>query len=254
MERYQVILAYDGSLFQGFQRQGSCPGDVRTVQGVVEAALRRLGWQGTSILAAGRTDTGVHASGQVIAFDLEWRHTPEKLLKALNAYLPSDVAARQVQVTSSDFHPRFDAVARHYRYTVYVCDTRDPLRERYTWRVWPLLDFACLCHAASLLVGKHDFAAFGTPPRALGSTIRSINVAKWHQSDDQLFFDISADAFLYHMVRRMVYVQVTVARNWIEIDALRQALENPVDAIHLLKPGLAPPNGLTMVDVSYVLP
>ena len=105
MERYKVILAYDGTEFQGFQRQTN----TRTVQGVVEAALHRLGWQGQRLLAAGRTDAGVHAVGQVVAFDLDWPHTPQALANALNAYLPPSVAARHVQPVPADFHPRYHA-------------------------------------------------------------------------------------------------------------------------------------------------
>jgi tRNA pseudouridine38-40 synthase len=114
-ERYQAILAYDGTHFLGFQRQGKG----RTVQGVVEAALRQLGWQERTILAAGRTDTGVHASGQVIAFDFEWHHPVEALQKALNTLLPQDVSACEVQPTRADFHPCYDAVSRRYRYSLY---------------------------------------------------------------------------------------------------------------------------------------
>ena len=114
MGRYQVILAYDGTDFNGFQRQAS--NKIRTVQGTVEAALRRIGWQGKSVLAAGRTDTGVHAFGQVITFDHEWKHSSEDLLAAINANLPQDVAARAVELAKPDFHPRFDAVARCYYY------------------------------------------------------------------------------------------------------------------------------------------
>src|SRR5512139_427161 len=103
MARYQVILAYDGTEFFGFQRQASGPKE-RTVQAVVEAALRQLGWQGKTILASGRTDTGVHALGQVIAFDLEWAHSTEALRSAINAHLPADVAVQTVAPAADDFH------------------------------------------------------------------------------------------------------------------------------------------------------
>ena len=115
MARYQIILAYDGTDFQGFQRlKGG-----RSVQGEVEAALRRLNWAGKAILSAGRTDAGVHASGQVIAFDLDWAHSPETLRQALNAYLPEDVAAQAVKLAAPGFHPRYDALARTYHYRIF---------------------------------------------------------------------------------------------------------------------------------------
>ncbi|TLN02249.1 tRNA pseudouridine synthase A [bacterium] len=136
MARYQIILAYDGTDFLGYQRQE----EARTVQGEVEAALQHLGWQGRSILSSGRTDTGVHASGQVIAVDLDWRHAPEALGKALNARLPDDVAVKAVKVAEKEFHPRFDALWRCYHYRLYCRAERNPLRDRFAWRVWPPVD------------------------------------------------------------------------------------------------------------------
>ena len=103
MARYQVKIAYDGSEFFGFQRQG----ETRTVQLEIENSLRSLGWEGKTIFAAGRTDTGVHASGQVVAFDFEWKHSDESLLKAMNANLPKDVAVHAEKVADKSFHPRF---------------------------------------------------------------------------------------------------------------------------------------------------
>ena len=128
MARYQVVLAYDGGRYNGFQRQRSGIG--RTVQGEVENSLRRIGWDGRTILSAGRTDSGVHAAGQVIAFDLEWKHTLDELQAALNAHLPADIAARSVQPAAGDFHPRYAARMRCYRYRIYCQPVRDPLGER----------------------------------------------------------------------------------------------------------------------------
>src|SRR5512142_2393325 len=125
MERYKVILAYDGTHFFGFQRQG----ETRTVQLEVEAALRRLNWQGKTILSAGRTDSGVHATGHVIAFDLQWAHSLQQLGRALNANLPEDVAVKAVELAAADFHPRYDARSRCYRYQVLFAPARDPLHD-----------------------------------------------------------------------------------------------------------------------------
>jgi tRNA pseudouridine38-40 synthase len=250
MERYQVILAYDGSQFQGFQRQARAYQELtsRSVQGVVETALRKVGWQGKSILAAGRTDTGVHALGQVIAFDLEWKHTPQALQNALNAHLPTDVAVQRVQPVHPDFHPRFDAVGRRYRYQLYCRPTRHPLLDHYAWRVWPAVELPLMQQAASFLVGRHDFAAFGTPPHSGGSTVRTIFEAGWEEVPPHLVFDIHAQAFLYHMVRRLVYVQVMIGQGRLAPEALAiSSMESPRSIIY----GLAPPQGLTLVEVDY---
>jgi tRNA pseudouridine38-40 synthase len=247
MARYQIILAYDGTHFVGFQRQRA--GSARTVQGEVETSLHQLGWQGRSILAAGRTDTGVHASGQVIAFDLEWQHSPGELCQALNASLPEDVAAQAVKPVQPGFHPRYDALARRYRYHLFCQVERDPLRERFTWRVWPAVELARLQAAATLMVGEHDFSAFGTPPRPNSSPIRAVWQAEWQQSDAGLRFEVTANAFLYHMVRRMVFIQVLVGQGKLALEDVRRGLETGISPA----PGMAPAHGLMLTEVMYSL-
>jgi tRNA pseudouridine38-40 synthase len=244
MARYQVVLAYDGTQFSGFQRQA----EARTVQGVFEDALRRIGWAGRAILAAGRTDAGVHAAGQVAAFDLEWAHTPAALAAALNANLPPDVAVRQARPAAPDFHPRYDALGRVYRYRVFCDALRDPLRERYAWRVWPALELELLQQAAAHLPGAHDFAAFGAPPRPGGATIREVLEAGWRLAGDELVFEISANAFLYHMVRRLVSFQISIGQGEVRPEALPGCLDR--EAPEPVR-GLAPPQGLSLVRVLY---
>jgi tRNA pseudouridine38-40 synthase len=249
MARYQVILAYDGSQYQGFQRQPRAD----TVQATVEAALSKLGWKGAAILAAGRTDTGVHATGQVIAFDLDWQHTAGDLQAALNANLPSDISVVKVQPVSSDFHPRYAATARCYHYHLFCQEIRDPLRERFAWRVWPGVSLEKLAPVAEILVGRHDFSAFGTPPRAGGSTIRTVFATTWkpvdaHWENPDLVFEITADAFLFRMVRRLVAIQVAVGQGRLELADISRWLETP-PAFPVQ--GLAPPNGLFLHKVIF---
>ena len=157
MARYQIILAYDGTDFLGSQRQASS----RTVQSELEKALRKLGWHGQTVYLAGRTDTGTHASGQVAAFDLDWVHGLQKLQDALNAHLPRDMAVREVKAAADDFHPRFDASSRCYRYRLFCASVRDPLRERYAWRVWPAV--ADLTAAGRYLARHARFCRFRYP-------------------------------------------------------------------------------------------
>jgi len=244
MARYQIIIAYDGTEFKGFQRQAKA----RTVQGVLEAALHRIGWQGQLILGAGRTDTGVHAAGQVAGFDIDWEHTPQALQEAINANLPADVAVRQVQPVEADFHPRYDALARRYAYKVLFAASRDPLQERYAWRLWPPVAMEALQVATCILIGTHDFAAFGTPPRAGGSTIRTVYQAEWQANGSNLVFEITANAFLYRMVRRVVYVLVAVAQGRLTIEQIASSMQaGKLEAV----PGLAPAHGLSLVEVIY---
>jgi tRNA pseudouridine38-40 synthase len=249
MARYQIILAYDGTGFYGSQRQGC----TRTVQSELEKALGKIGWAGESILLAGRTDTGVHASGQVAAFDLNWGHSLNDLHRALNTNLASDLAVRCVALVPDSFHPRFHAASRCYRYSIFCQDVRDPLRERYAWRVWPSVEN--LSPLAAIWPGTHDFTAFGSPTNPKGSTIRTVKFAEWQQKGDEWTFEIEADAFLYRMVRRLVYVQVAVGQGRVTAKDLALALENKLEVRETLKKripaGLALPNGLTLIEVKY---
>lgn len=245
MAHYKVILAYDGTHYRGSQRQLA---EIRTVQGVVEKALRKLGWTEASTIFAGRTDAGVHASGQVFVFNLDWRHSLEDLGNALNALLPKDASARQVIEISEDFHPRYHAISRSYRYRIFADSVRNPLKEQYAWRVWPVPNLKYLQAAAQVFLGIHDFSAFGRPTSPNGPTIRELMTANWHYDVDDLIFDVTANAFLYHMVRRLVHVQVAVGQGRLQVDALLKHLQNPGGLpLH----GLAPPQGLSLMAVHY---
>ena len=249
MARYQIILVYDGTHLLGSQRQAGS----RTAQGELEKALRKIGWSGKSILLAGRTDSGTHASGQVAAFDLDWRHGTDQLRDALNAHLSDDLAVRSVWLAADDFHPRFDATSRQYRYRLFCASGRDPLRERYAWRIWPAV--ADLTLLARLWTGRHDFAAFGSPTTRSGSTQRTVFSAEWQRRDDEWTFEIRADAFLYRMVRRLVYVQVAAGQGRVPAQVLARALDDSPQvrqaALAQIPAGLAPACGLTLVEVRY---
>jgi tRNA pseudouridine38-40 synthase len=216
-------------------------------------ALRKIGWHGKTVYLAGRTDTGTHASGQVAAFDLDWGHGLEKLQDALNANLPRDMAVRAVKAVMDGFHPRFDASSRCYRYRLFCASVRDPLRERYAWRVWPAV--SDLTPLARIWPGTHDFAAFGTPPRSGGSTVRTVISAGWQQQADEWIFEIRADAFLYRMVRRLVYAQVAVGQARLPAKVLACALDDRAEirqsAQVQIPASLAPACGLTLVEVCY---
>lgn len=220
------------------------------MQGEVESALRRLSWTGAAIASAGRTDTGAHASGQVIACELDWSHPEDELGRALNAILPADVAIRSVKLAAPGFHPRYSATARTYHYHLYCGVDRDPLRERYAWRVWPEVKLDLLQGAADLLVGQHDFAPFGRPPHAGGSTGRMVYRACWQPEDGGLRFEVSANAFLYHMVRRMVFLLALVGQGQLPFADLA-ALVQGEQVAQAAPPGIAPAHGLVLVEVQY---
>jgi tRNA pseudouridine38-40 synthase len=243
MARYQLILAYDGTDFAGFQRQGKA----RTVQQVVETALHELGWQEETILFAGRTDAGVHASGQVIVFSLNWHHEDATLVNALNARLPVDVVVQSIFRTEAEFHPRYDASSRMYTYNIYHLPHNQPLLERYAWRIWPPLEGLLLSQAAKQFIGIHDFSAFGRAMKPGSSTIREVFESEWSSTQNGWRYEIRANAFLYHMVRRLVFLQVQFAKGNLTMEDLRIGFEEK----KIIKPGLAPSNGLVLTQVSY---
>ncbi len=243
--RFRAVLAYDGTPFHGFQRQANAS---PTVQGEVEAALHRLAGQPLGILAAGRTDAGVHAVGQVIAFDLAWRHTPIDLRDALNANLPETIAVRNVGETAPDFHPRFDALSREYVYEMYVTPVRDPLRRERAWHIRSALDSAAMQVAAESLVGEHDFSSFGSPPQG-DNPVRIVYEARWEEAPaNEHRFTIAANAFLYRMVRSIVGTLVLVGMGRMTVEEFRGILAARERG---LAGAAAPPQGLTLVRVTY---
>lgn len=240
---YKALLSYNGAAFAGFQRQAK----KRTVQGEFESALTQLGWQDQSILGAGRTDAGVHARGQVVSFKLSWNHTPDDLQNALNYYLPEDMVVRSVSIVPADFHPRYDAISRRYRYSVICQPVRDPLREGFAWRVWPTAHLEPMQAAAQALVGVHDFKAFGTPTSDSGVTVRELFSAEWVQQEDALQFDITANAFLYHMVRRITMALVRIGQG----EAPESVITESLSTGQMIITGLAPAAGLVLEEVIY---
>lgn len=243
-DRFQVRISYDGTDFHGSQFQP----DLRTVQGEMERGLLKIGWKGKSVLFAGRTDAGVHAAGQVIAFDLEWDHTEKELQKAINAVIPQDISAVEVKRTKTDFHPRYQALSREYHYQIINSPTRDPLQERFTWRTWPELDVKAMKKASRHLIGTHDFAALGKPHQSGGSTIRKISRAVWRRRESKLVFELEGNAFLYHMVRHIVAVLVKIGQKAEPENKIKKYLDNPGG--HPAQ-GLAPAQGLSLVEVKY---
>lgn len=197
--RLKAIVAYDGANYGGFQRQANAP----TIQAELEAVLEHLTQTPVRILAAGRTDAGVHAEGQVIAFDVDWQSPIADLQRGMNALLPKQIAVLQLGMVGDGFHPRYDASSRRYRYTLYRAPVRHPLVQRYSLHVAQSLDIEAMCTATQALIGQHDFRAFGSPPQG-NHSVREIIGAAWLEDGPWLYFDIEGNAFLYRMVRMLV--------------------------------------------------
>lgn len=244
MPTYAALIAYDGTEYHGFQRQvESQP----TVQSTIEESLSRLAPQPVTLLGSGRTDSGVHAVGQVISFSLAWRHSSEDLHRALNANLPEDIAILQLKQVSSSFHPRFDAQRRAYEYTVYDGSIRHPLKRQFSWHVNRKLDEAKMNQAAKYLLGVHNFATFGQPPQG-SNFVRELFMAEWTRSDCDLTFRIEANAFLYRMVRSIVGSLKLVGEGTWSTEEFVEAFK----AQNRHECGtVAPPQGLCLVSVTY---
>ena len=243
----QLVLHYDGTGFSGWQRQP----DRRTVQGVLEEALSRICAHPTSALGSGRTDAGVHARGQAVGVRVSERWTPAALRRALNAVLPQDVWVAAVHPMRDDFHARYDATARRYRYLVGTDEEADsPFRRRTEWSVHRPLDRPALDGAAALIHGQHCFLGFavrGTAPA--GDDHRcSVTHAAWRDRPGGLVFEIEANRFLHHMVRFLVGTMVEVALGRRPIAELEQLLA-ATDNSQVSPP--APPHALFLERVTY---
>ncbi len=245
--RYGALLAYDGTAYQGFQRQ---PAPRPTIQAAVEAALKKLSGRDVTIVAAGRTDAGVHAAGQVIAFDVAWRHSEPELLRAVNSQLPADIALQSCW-PAPGFHPRYAALWRQYAYRVTTPRARNPLSARYEWQLLGVqLDKVAMQAAAEHCLGEQDFAAFGTPPQAGSSnTIRQVFESRWWGAEGETCtYRIRGTAFLYHMVRRLVGMMVLVGKGRLSVDEFVEILHSR--DLQRAKQ-LAPPQGLILEAVAY---
>ncbi len=239
--RYRATVEYDGTDFAGYQIQ---PGS-RTVQGELEAALARIsGGSRIRIEAAGRTDAGVHARGQVIAFTDPLRRPAEELARALCALLPGDVSLREMRRVPAGFNPRHAARYREYRYTVWN-GPRSPLRERFALGVRAPLDTAAMERVGAVLVGRHDFSAFGAAHR---QPVRTIHLVRVRRKGSLVTIDVAADAFLRHMVRRIVASLLEAGHGRTNEEEVAAALASGKSA---LNGATAPAKGLCLWRVVF---
>jgi len=247
----RCTVAYDGTAYAGFQRQPGLP----TVQGALEDAVSTVTGQPTRIIGAGRTDAGVHARGQVISFVSATTLPLATLQRALNATLPRDIVVSEVEDVAQDFDARFSARSRAYEYVVYNAPAPSPFWRLYSHYVAEALDVQRMGEALIHLLGRHDFAAFGSPMEhtrngamVRGGTERTLLTARCWMAQPFVYFYVEADAFLRHMVRQVVGTVLKVGRGRLA----------PVDVLTILRSRrvgaagpAAPAQGLYLVKVSY---
>lgn len=245
MTRYALGLEYDGTDFMGWQRQSHAG---RTVQACLEEALAKVADHPVEVSCAGRTDAGVHASGQVAHFDSEARRDLRGWLLGVNSNLPPDVAVNWMREASPDFHARFKATARQYRYVILNRATRPALaRQRLTWIHRPL-DETRMGAAARLLLGKRDFSAFRSVECQAKQPVRTLQRLDVHREGERVVIDALADGFLHHMVRNIAGVLIAVGEGKREPEWSQQVLES---RDRTLGGVTAPAAGLTLTAVEY---
>ena len=242
--KIRITLEYDGSNYSGWQLQAGQD----SIQARLEEVLERIFSQKIRVHGSGRTDAGVHALGQVAAFEIPRRFEPADLKRAMNALLPPDIAIVETAAASGAFDPRRDARLRAYEYRVLNQDRRSAFDFRYAWLVPAPLDLAAMNAAARLFIGEHDFAAF----RSLGSeektTLRRVYVSEWSRDGKRLVYRVEASSFMRHMVRTMVGTMVEAGRGKLAPSQVTALIESRDRA---RAPASAPPCGLFLVEVRY---
>lgn len=240
----KITLAYDGSGFMGWQVQD----DVRTVQGVLEECLNKLLGDAERVIAAGRTDAGVHAFGQVVNVRTAATIPAPALKRALNGSLPKDISIIYVEDVSDDFHARYMAKSKQYVYIIDTSALRSPLLAHYVLQVDYHLDISAMQQAARYIIGKHDFAAFmgvGSPTK---TTRRQISVSEVIGRGSRIYYYIEGSGFLRHMVRNIVGTLLVVGRK----DMAPGDMLRIIACSDRAKAGpTAPPQGLYLVGVNY---
>ncbi len=222
MPRVAIGLEYLGTDFCGWQRQDHAP----TVQGAVESAVSRVADEPVTVVAAGRTDAGVHATGQVAHFDTDARRSLRAWLRGVNSNLPAQVSVSWVRPVADAFHARYAALARTYHYLIFNRAVRSALYQNRAWWVHAELDLSAMQAAAQVLIGEHDFSAFRAAQCQAGTPVREIRELTLRRSGPFIVIECRANAFLHHMVRNIVGSLVRVGRRDATPDWLGHVLES----------------------------
>ena len=256
MKNYKITIQYEGTRFQGWQRQTSTD---NTIQGKIEAILSKMCGVPVEINGAGRTDAGVHARGQIANFKIDTDKSPAEIMEYLNLYLPEDIAVIDIAEAEDRFHARLNAKGKHYQYRLRMADTPDVFSRRYVCAYTEIpkvgeivnkartLDVDAMRKAAELLSGKHDFKAFTSNHRTKKSTVRTIDI-RIKETPEEIIFDYTGDGFLYHMVRILTGTLIEVGEGKRTHKSMIDILQSEERAN---AGALVPAKGLTLLEVYY---
>lgn len=244
MRRIMLVLAYDGTDFYGYQVQN----DDRTVQKVLEDAIFKLTGERVKSVASGRTDSGVHAEGQVVHFDTNSTVPGSKFKDALNSLLDKDVRVLKSKEVSADFHARYSAKSKVYKYTIYNGKVENPLNNRYATFYPYKIDFDKINDAIKEIVGTHDFKCFLASGSQVKNTVRTVEYIKVAKKGKLVTFTVKGNGFLYNMVRIIVGTLLDVSQGRLTTNDLKNAIETKN---RRLVGKTMPPNGLRLYRVYY---
>jgi tRNA pseudouridine38-40 synthase len=247
MRTLKLTIAYDGTAFAGWQLQAN----QRTVQGVVEDALRPFDGERVVVHAAGRTDSGVHAAGQVISFTLKSVIAADALLRALNVQLPGDVRVMHAEEAPEHFNARFNPQRKTYHYAIYTGLAVPPPIRHFVWHVKPALDVDMMNTAAAVLLGEHDFSAFQASGGDVITTRRELFVSRVVSRDEQIVYEVTGSGFLKQMVRNIVGTLVDIGSGRRTIADMQRILDSRDRS---RASATAPAHGLTLWSVEYQSP
>lgn len=240
----KLTISYDGTRFVGWQRQASG----ESIQGLIEGALSRLEGGPVTVHGAGRTDAGVHAEGQVASARVTFGHDAATVMRAVNAQLPAEIRIVAAEEASAEFHARFSARAKSYRYQIANVSVASPFTRAFAWHVPEPLDLAVMRAGAAALCGRHDFSAFQSSGGEVSTTVRTLTRSEFVQRSGLLAYEVDGDGFLRHMVRAIVGTLVEIGRGRWPADDVRALVQGGSRA----QAGpTAPANGLILVRVEY---
>lgn len=245
MINYKMVIAYDGSRYNGWQKQGNTKD---TIQGKLEKVLEKLEGREVEVIGAGRTDAGVHALGQVVNVKLESKINEEMLLQYLNQYLPEDIAVLSVKEVPMRFHSRLNATEKTYLYRIYRSEIPNPFIRKYTVTITEELDIEKMRMAAELLIGEHNFKSFCSLKKSKKSTIRTLYSITIEEIEEEIRISVRGNGFLYHMVRIIIGTLLEVGTGKKKPEEIEQILEKRE---RQAAGKTAPAHGLFLKEVKY---